>query len=890
MAALGLLMAMTVPVCAQQRASSSLYLQPQPTADVYVPFSTSAFGRRLPVRWGLDVAWISESNMKKGINFIGKNNLSIARGSFQTTYPLRGDTALTSAQIETLRERMRLIDLIGSNVDVVLNEDQEAGIVSYYVTDGVADVGRWARLIDASVAWVEANTRHKVVAVSPFNEPDYGWGQGSMSDFKEIARTLKEDYPRFADIAITGGNTLNCDQASRWYNGLKPYVTWGNTHQLAGSFDGYASFFTEVASDGNYGYADELHNVGEAMVGAEYGMQAGVWWGFDSRARGEFCQISNSGSRIGYAENRDAWTSASVYKDSATAAIKAFVGSSERQASSSSFLFVSKDKDVYYDGHGPMREFYMHVPGGTGYQKGQTNAERVIDVTSGEDVQPSVVNGRYKLMNRSTGFLASIYGTMGGQTNIAQRQDEGLLSQLWDVSPVPERVTGGGDYSFYNIRSAADGSYMNVLNNSKDAGANVMSYDAGGASNEQWYLQYAGDGYYYIRNRESGLYLSVESTNKSNGVNICQFTLLPGTRSQRQQWKFVPDGVEAEQKAPAVPRGLTAWSQNASVALSWTANAEDDLDGYMVLRATAGQDDWNVIARKVKATAFVDNTCRQKGEYSYKVKAIDKAENLSQASAAVTASATGDRGLVANYTFEDSLQDATANMMDGVSTGTTLTRNAHNGDRALFLTGSNHVQLPYEIADMDAMTISLWVNWRASSSVAWSRIFDFGNGTDAYMFLTPSNGSNMRFAIKNGGDEETVDCNGNLRRLGWNHIAVTIGDGQVVVYVNGEETGRNDHVTIRPSDVRPVLNYLGRSQFGADPLFTGYIDDLRVYNYAMTADEVRQDMAVADGIQPVTVTQEKQDTPAFNVEGQRVGDSYQGVVISNGTKTIRTRR
>lgn len=58
----------------------------------------------------------------------------------------------------------------------------------------------------------------------------------------------------------------------------------------------------------------------------------------------------------------------------------------------------------------------------------------------------------------------------------------------------------------------------------------------------------------------------------------------------------------------------------------------------------------------------------------------------------------------------------------------------------------------------------------------------------------------------------------------------------------------------------------------------------------MTADEVRQDMAVADGIRPVTETQEKQDTPAFNVEGQRVGDSYQGVVISNGTKTIRTRR
>lgn len=886
------LMAVSEVGMAQQRWSSSLYLQPQTPADVMVPFSVGSVGRSLPVRWGLDVAWISESNMKKGINFIGKDNLSIARGSFQTTYPLLGDSALTSSQISTLRQRMALVDLMGNKIDVVLNEDQEAGIVNYYVKDGVADVGRWARLIDASVAWVETNTRHKVVAVSPFNEPDYSsWGQGSLSDFKEIARTLKEGYPRFADIAITGGNTLNCDQASSWYNGLKPYVSWGNTHQLAGSFDSYANFFSEVTADGNYAYADELHNVGEAMVGAEYGMKCGIWWGFDSRARGEFCRISNSGRRIGYAENRGAWTAASVYQDTATAVVKAFIGSSERQAVSSSFLFVSKDRDVYFDGQGPTREFYMHIPGGTGYQRGQTNAERVIDITSGEDVPPAAINGRYKLMNRATGYLASIFGTKDGHTNIAQQQEKNLSTQLWTVGPVPERVNGGGDYSFYNIQSASNGAYMNVLDNSKEAGANVISYDAGGASNEQWYLQYAGEGYYYILNRESGLYLTVESTNKSDGVNILQFSLLPGTRSQRQQWMLVPDGVTAEQKAPAMPQGLTAQSQNASVALSWTANSDADLDGYMILRATAGQDDWNVIARKVESTAYVDNACRQWGAYDYKIKAIDRAGNLSKASAVVTASATGGRGLVADYTFEDSLQDASVNMMDGVSADMLLTKNAHNGAYALFLNGNNHVRLPYEIADMGAMTVSAWVNWRASSLVSWSRIFDFGNGTDAYMYLTPSNGSNMRFAIKNGGDEQAVDCKQNLSRREWVHVAVTIGGGQAVVYVNGEEAGRNRAVSIKPSDVRPVFNYLGRSQFSADPLFTGYIDDLRIYNYAMTADEVRQDMTVTDGIHHVVSQPESDhDMPSFNLEGQRVGDSYRGIVIFNGKKIVRNNR
>jgi arabinan endo-1,5-alpha-L-arabinosidase len=44
-------------------------------------------------------------------------------------------------------------------------------------------------------------------------------------------------------------------------------------------------------------------------------------------------------------------------------------------------------------------------------------------------------------------------------------------------------------------------------------------------------------------------------------------------------------------------------------------------------------------------------------------------------------------------------------------------------------------------------------------------------------------------------------------------------------------------ITIRPLDFKPVLNYIGRSQF-SDPLFNGNIDDFRVYNYALSSGEV----------------------------------------------------
>ena len=65
---------------------------------------------------------------------------------------------------------------------------------------------------------------------------------------------------------------LRCDEALPWYNYLKDRLDEGNTHQLAGSFDGYANFVQTVRTDGKHASLDELHNIVEALVGYEYGI------------------------------------------------------------------------------------------------------------------------------------------------------------------------------------------------------------------------------------------------------------------------------------------------------------------------------------------------------------------------------------------------------------------------------------------------------------------------------------------------------------------------------------------------------------------------------------------------------------------------------------------
>ena len=869
------------------RSSSSIYLPAFQKADVSLSYNMKGEGKRFEPIWGLDQAWISEQNLKKGINHMGKENVGIGRSAFRFTKALVNDSALASDQISALRQRSNIFNQVSSTLPIVLTADQEAGTNEYYVKNKSADIAHWAAMINSHVHWMQQNTKHPIVGISPFNEPDYWTVEEGATAVKQgnVAKLLKENYPRCADIAMVGGNTLNNDKALSWYTPGKQYYDWGNTHQLAGSFDSFANFFQQVAKDGKVGYADEMHNVGEAMVGLEYGMTVGIWWGFDSRARGEFCQISRNGVRLAYGEHRNNWTAASVWRHD-DGRVKAFIGSSERQAVTTNYQLVSVDRDVYYDGYGPVHEFLTVMPGGTGYQKGQTNAERVIDVTWGEDVAPCpIVEGTYKLVNKKTGGVIG-YTSSGGNVAL-QKFSATNTRQQWTVKPCTNRT--GGDLSFYDIESVAN---QNIRMNVKDYAtttADIIAWTQDNpTSNEQWYLEYAGDGYYFLRCRESALYLA--SSGNSISSKLIQTTMLKESNRDRMLFRFLPLEVNYETVAPAQPSGLVAEAHAASVSLSWNKNADEDLEGYMVLRAPKDTQEWNTIARKLTTNYFTDNTCHPGVTYVYKVKAIDLAQNLSETSEAVEAMPTGQRSLVAHWQMEDNTYDATDNMMDAVCSGNVkYVESDKQGQKALQLTSSasQYVQLPYEVASSKELTVAMWVFMR--SNAQWQRLFDFGNDTEHYLFLTPNNSYTkvMRLAVKNGGDEQTVDCKTTLPTQQWKHVAVTMGKDKTTIYVDGVEAGSSTGVTIRPSDICPVLNYLGRSQFTSDPFLTADLDDVRIYNYAVSADDVKIMMNGGE-LTTVDSPEVSSATPSvYGLNGVKRDAPQKGINIIDGKKVVK---
>jgi hypothetical protein len=83
---------------------------------------------------------------------------------------------------------------------------------------------------------------------------------------------------------------------------------------------------------------------------------------------------------------------------------------------------------------------------------------------------------------------------------------------------------------------------------------------------------------------------------------------------------------------PAAPKGLQAVATEGAINLIWDANAETDLDGYILLRAIAGgAEPAPVTPSPIRETAFPDRVPAGV-RYVYALKAVDKAGNVSQAS------------------------------------------------------------------------------------------------------------------------------------------------------------------------------------------------------------------------------------------------------------------
>jgi beta-xylosidase len=227
-----------------------------------------------------------------------------------------------------------------------------------------------------------------------------------------------------------------------------------------------------------------------------------------------------------------------------------------------------------------------------------------------------------------------------------------------------------------------------------------------------------------------------------------------------------------------------------------------------------------------------------------------------------------ENGLVARWPLDGKAADASGHGYDGVLAG----GDTRWEDGALVFGGADgHVKLPDNLlAGVDAVTVTADV-WVDEGQQTPYFLFGLGNtgsngAGNGYLFATGGSAdAGFRAALSDGNweREQQVTTSGGLPRGRWVNVAYTIGGSTGVLYLDGVEAGRNEGMSLMPSDIaggRTTANYLGRSQYTADRYFMGKMRDVRLFNRALSADEIAALPLNATSVRDVTLKQLKVPT------------------------------
>ena len=145
----------------------------------------------------------------------------------------------------------------------------------------------------------------------------------------------------------------------------------------------------------------------------------------------------------------------------------------------------------------------------------------------------SGLSGNFKIMNRNSGkYLDLDNNKTDNNTAIVQFDDEGVdASQTWTFTEV---MKGKGVYSICSYGNKNRG--MDVVDFSKDNGAQVQLYDYLGNPHQQFILYDCGEGYYQLVARNSGKVVEIPHSSKGNGEWI---KIYDNNGTHTQQWAVV---------------------------------------------------------------------------------------------------------------------------------------------------------------------------------------------------------------------------------------------------------------------------------------------------------------------------------------------------------------
>ncbi|MBW3634967.1 MAG: glycoside hydrolase family 43, partial [Armatimonadetes bacterium] len=200
-------------------------------------------------------------------------------------------------------------------------------------------------------------------------------------------------------------------------------------------------------------------------------------------------------------------------------------------------------------------------------------------------------------------------------------------------------------------------------------------------------------------------------------------------------------------------------------------------------------------------------------------------------------------GLVAHYAFEGNLNDSIGRLGIGKVTGNRIDRSGGairfargvRGEAALF-DGSSGIVLPQGLIAGEEYSVALWV--KPAQLTDFTTVFFGARDRDNWVTLMPrghgvSNHDTMLWA----GRATFFDASAGMKIASgeWTHLAFTVQNGSIAVYVNGKQRFKG---TGFPGVFTTTTGTFGLGVNWWDAPYKGLMDEVRVYESAITAEEI----------------------------------------------------
>ena len=205
-------------------------------------------------------------------------------------------------------------------------------------------------------------------------------------------------------------------------------------------------------------------------------------------------------------------------------------------------------------------------------------------------------------------------------------------------------------------------------------------------------------------------------------------------------------------------------------------------------------------------------------------------------------------GKLAHFTFDDEETGFATKYAKATATGTNVLSSDSMKGNSLYLNGTGANYLNITDADGNALLTGL----EEVTVVFYAKVA--GSGANWSVFMAPNtntqtyqsehyigmlhNGGNLTVERFNNAGSRATAINTAYTQNEWVKYALVIEEGQTTVYVDGVKTTLASSHKLTDILGSSSVIQIGKANWGSGEYFNGYIDDLMIFNYALTEDQI----------------------------------------------------